>query len=183
MLLAEHVQRQLEGTRETLRQVPLPAPVDEVSPLVRQLITQALECPRLMQTVWSATVRLIPQHTVQDYQAEGEALLRLFDSCIATIEELARWVRQVADYHGIEFPEAARLLEAAEQVKQLRERAERDWPFFGEEQAKQAAEELKRGECGGLAELFAEVAGVGVEEWQRKVEDHRRQKSQLREGA
>ena len=58
----------------------------------------------------------------------------------------------------------------------------REWPFFTEEEARETIEEIDRGESGTLEEMFAEVAGVSVDEWKRKTAEYAQSKKHRQDG-
>jgi hypothetical protein len=174
-LLADHMTREVQASRETLRGLPPDGkPSDsEQGELLRFVIERALPIFERLTRLWSWSVARIGMRQVEDYRSEGAALLALFDGCAGLAAELERTARQqavaVADEQTMD-----RVREGGRVAAELAQRVRAEWPFFTEDSARRALAEHERGQTKHLDELAAELAGDDPEGWVRALEGARR---------
>ncbi len=104
-----------------------------------------------------------------DLQKIGESLRESFDSALVVLKTLRKWVHRLAE-GGKSVSGGEDLDETITNLEQFREESVERWPWppTVDEMA-----ESEKEEGTSLEDTFAEAAGVTVEEWLRRVEEHK----------
>ncbi len=139
------------------------------------VINEATTFPDLMRRLCRSTGLRIQARLVDDYGSEGEALRRTFDAVTGALEKLEGLARSLEGLTGKPAAGRPELEKATAEVLRMRDDTLRFWPWPPTEgEIQRVREEVKRGEALELDEAFAEIAEVSAEEWQRRVQQHRK---------
>jgi hypothetical protein len=167
--------------RPLLRQTPVPpgaAPLDrqEATGLVRACAWSLAS----MRQLWEIAYRSLftsPPPTFAEARETREVLDRVFADRIDAAEKILALAADAAARTGQPIPETEGLASAAEDVRRLRRELAERWPVCTDDEMEEVRRQIARGEGMELDDAFAAIAGVGVEEWRRRVEARRKERS------
>jgi hypothetical protein len=108
---------------------------------------------------------------VQTLQDRRQALEQLCNQVHTTLAALRLLLPQSGDGSS---DDGARLGRALAEVREAREHLIQRWPVRSPDELAEARRQIERGEGVDAETAFARIAGVDVETWQRRVEEHKR---------
>jgi hypothetical protein len=154
--------------------------LDAMATEAEQTIAECLDYPAkadaLYHAGWRAAIPAIQQNRPVDWYGRGVHLREQFDSSLDVLQTVRKWVRALEEA-GRTVANAPQLEEAIAAMERVRAALRENWPWaMTAEESAEVEAEIKGGAAGWLPldETFAEVAGVSVEEWLRRVEEHKR---------
>jgi hypothetical protein len=141
---------------------------------VQELVRECLTFPGLMEHMARSDFDLIFSGGLEDVDAAGRELRARIDDCRATVERVSRLGDSFVEQTGHRIEGREQLREALQRLDRLREDFFRHWAWFGEQEHAAARTEIERGDGLTADEAFAEIAGVDVDTWRKRVEERRR---------
>jgi hypothetical protein len=145
---------------------------------VDQILEAAVPLVKGLRQTWDATFKGLSNKVLPltEVQETRRALLALFDRVIGLLQQL-REGGQKYESSGYAMRSLPALAISLSEAVALRNRIFAFWAEFTPEDAQQAREAIRRGECQDLDDAFAEIAGVDKAEWLRRVEAHKAAKA------
>jgi hypothetical protein len=117
-----------------------------------------------------------PAQAVPVLQERRQALEDLCEMVLTDLSTLRAFLTSWGQT-GESTAEITRLERAAEEVREVRDHLLRQWPTRSPAEMVEVRRQIERGEGVDAEVAFARIAGVDVETWRQRVEEHRRRKS------
>ena len=142
---------------------------------VREVIHECLDFPDSLMRLWETTFqRISDRDLLPDVYTLRDELADIFDAAIAAMTA----TRQLADDSmkttGKEIADVRNLDSAMEKVKRLKEEIFRYWPRVTPQDLLDDQADIERGDGLEGEMAFAQMAGVDLETWRNRVEEHKR---------
>jgi hypothetical protein len=157
-------------------EMPVADPEAKASDLA-DLVRELCDLPGMMQRSWRSTCRRIARREVTQLRELRQTVLASWSQAIEAMQAGLDLCERFARRSGAAVAGAEELRTALGEAARLRDEAFRHWPEPPTaEDVCRARDEMARGEAVDLDEAFAEMAGVSVEEWRRRAEEHGRKR-------
>ena len=137
---------------------------------VRELLT----FPDMLRRAWRSVFHALFARGRVDCRSVGEKVRDVWTRCAGVMRDVLRVGREMERQTGLSVEGLAELEAASADVERMREAILADWPWPpSAEEIRAAREAISGDEYLDSEEAFAEIAGVSLEAWRRKVEEHR----------
>jgi hypothetical protein len=133
------------------RTEPTAQDITDVLPLV---LAWPAQIRQLVDSLWKRAVN----HEVEDFQTDGESVLRLVDDQIHITEGLRSAIVRF-EKQGATIRRGAELEGVLEELKRIRADFAAGWPEINEEILAESREEYERGEYQSAREILDELQG------------------------
>jgi hypothetical protein len=109
-----------------------------------------------------------------DLRQLGDSLIGRFDSALMVMRPLSQWMQRLKQ-KNVAVEGGEELERKIAELERFRKETNERWPWpMSAKEWEEAVRECEEEGGYSLEETFAHAAGVSVEEWLKKVEDHKR---------
>jgi hypothetical protein len=143
---------------------------DQLDIRAEELIITQMSMPGELESGWSYLRKAAEKMSSEGRVAAGQLYYTLAANSVTLTVTLEQLVKDKVRDPKIRATGLRELPTVTDKLKALRERTWKEWPWFSEEDVKEAREAEAKGELLDADVAFAEVAGVDVQEWLRSVE-------------
>jgi hypothetical protein len=139
---------------------------------LERLVESVAEHPdRAEQVYHNLVILLVRYPDLQEIIPIGSEFVKKLDSAIRDVMLMEAEATAVSKATGSKIAGLERLPLARQRLEELKVRFHEEWPALTREEVETALREEGWLEA---TEAFAEIAGVSVEDWKQRVEEHKR---------